>query len=351
MAQEFQLGMGKELILHLPRRDYSRFVWLKARLSRQKRKKYSVEEAFKYLLDREELIGTMKLWLHTFAIFLTITAVLLLPFGVSLKAFFALAAVGIIFGLISFYLITPGAFRGAKPVTDAKLVTLLEKLYQEAGLKKPPQLMMLDTPEINALAISGRTAVVVITKGLLEVHHNGTLTEEELGAIIGHELGHLKNRDGLRRSLASSWISIFSAGGELATFCGMNIINQAKREGEVLASVVLFVAGIFVVFFGLYVKILAKIASLLYFYLSRKQENDADDVGAQLTHPGVMASALEKIEKLNDALVKTALQQLPFPDFWQVKPKKLSFIDRLWTTHPPTEARIQRLQELAQFTE
>lgn len=351
MPSEFHTEMGKELVLRLPKRDYSRLVWLKAWRSRQKRRQYSIEETVGYLLDREERVEKIKLWSHTVVIFLLITAVLLLPFGVSLKAFLVLALVGGIFGIISFYLIIPKAFKDAKPINDEKLLNLLEKLSQEAGLKNPPQLMTLDTPEINALAVSGRKSCVILTQGLLEAYYNGTLTEEELVAIIGHELGHLKNHDGLRRSLAFSWISIFSAGGELVTFFGIKILNQARHEEEILASIMLLVAGIFVMFFGLYAKLLAKIASLLYFYLSRKQENDADNVGAQLTHPSVMGSALGKIEKLNDALVQAALQQLPFPDQWQVKPRKLSFIDRLWTTHPPTETRVQRLQELAQFVE
>jgi heat shock protein HtpX len=163
---------------------------------------------------------------------------------------------------------------------------------------------------------------------------------------IGHEIGHLKHHDGLRRSLASAWISIFATGGEIITFIGTNLVLKNESARPSLFTVC---ASIFLVGFGLFFKGLSKIASALYFHLSRKQEYDADDIGAQLTHPNHMKSALAKIEDLNKALVEKEMQQLPFPDLWQVKPKKLSIIDRLWTTHPPTEERIARQAELASF--
>lgn len=189
---------------------------------------------------------------------------------------------------------------------------------------------------------------MILTQGLLNAHFNGALTEEELGAIIGHEVGHIKHHDGLRGSVAYAWISIFSAGGEIAKQLGSNLIAEAGEESS-FANLVWKIGGLTVVCFGLFAKVLAKIASVLYFYLSRKQEHDADDLGGQLTHPRTMATALQKIEDLNRNLAQEQLKELPFPDLWQVKPRKLSIVDRLWTTHPPTEERRTRLENLAQF--
>jgi heat shock protein HtpX len=307
---------------------------------------YSFEEAISLLLDREEKIKQIRLWLYTILIFLAITAILFIPFGITIKTFFLVAGIGAIFGLISFYLLTPRAFPGTSLIPDEKINNIIQKLARKAGFSQPPRLLLLNTPEINAMAVGGTTPSVILTSGLVAAHRNGALTDEELAAIIGHEIGHLKHHDGLRCSLASAWISIFSTGGEIITSIGTNLVlkDQSARP-----SVFTVCASISLVGFGLFFKGLSKIASVLYFYLSRKQEYDADDIGAQLTHPNHMKSALAKIEDLNKALVEKEMQQLPFPDLWQVKPKKLSIIDRLWTTHPPTEERIARQAELASF--
>lgn len=350
MSPQPQADELRDLTLHLPDRHYLRLIWLKALLSRKRNKAHSIEETIGFLLDREDRVKQIKLWLYTGLIFLAITAVLFLPFGASLKAVFILGALGIILGLVSFYWLTPESFKKISPVTNAKIVMLMEKLSQRAGLKNPPRLMILETPEVNALAVSGRESSIVLTRGLIDAYSNGLLIEDELGAIIGHELGHLKHRDGLRRSLAYSWISIFSAGGEWITQIGISVIAETQAEqSSGLSSVAQGLAGLMMSSFGLFAKFLAKMASALYFHLSRRQEYEADDMGAQLTHPNAMASALKKIEELNVALVQRELQQLPFPDLWQVKPKRLSLVDRLWTTHPPTDERIARQTEFAQF--
>jgi heat shock protein HtpX len=336
----------KPVSLQLSEKDFSRLAWLKARLSYRRKRVYSFEEAISLLLDREEKIKQIRLWLYTILIFLAITAILFIPFGITIKTFFLVAGIGAIFGLISFYLLTPRAFPGTSPIPDEKINNIIQKLAHKAGFSKPPRLLLLNTPEINAMAVGGATPSVILTFGLVAAHRNGALTDEELAAIIGHEIGHLKHHDGLRCSLASAWISIFSTGGEIITSIGTNLV---LKDQSAHPSVFTVCASIFLVGFGLFFKGLSKIASVLYFHLSRKQEYDADDIGAQLTHPNHMKSALAKIEDLNKSLVEKEMQQLPFPDLWQVKPKKLSIIDRLWTTHPPTEERIARQAELASF--
>jgi len=338
----------KPLSLQLSERDFSRLVWLRARLSYHRKKFYSFEETICSLLDREEKIKQIRLWLYTILIFLAITVILFIPFGITIQTFFLVAGIGVIFGLVSFYLLTPRAFPGTVLISDEKMNYVIQRLARKAGFSQPPRLLLLNTPEANAIAVGGGNPSVIITSGLMAAHQNGTLTDEELAAIIGHEIGHLKHHDGLRCSVASAWISVFSTCGEIITSIGANLIltNQPSR-----ASVFTICASIFLVGFGLFFKGLSKIASLLFFYLARKQEYDADDIGAQLTHPSHMKSALAKIEDLNKTLVKQELQQLPFPDLWQVKPRRLTIIDKLWTTHPPTEDRTKRLAEFAGFVE
>jgi len=336
----------KLLSLELPDRDFSRLAWLKACLSYRRKRLYSFEETISSLLDREEKIKQIRLWLYTVLIFLAITAILFIPFGITIQTFFLVAGIGAIFGLVSFYLLTPRAFPGASLVSDEKINYIIQKLAPKAGFSHPPRLLLLNTPEINAMAVGGTAPSVILTSGLIAAHQNGALTDEELAAIIGHELGHLKHHDGLRRSLAYAWISIFSTSGEIITSIGKDLV---LKDPTTRPSVSIVFASIFLVGCGLFFKALSKTASVLFFYLSRKQEYDADDIGAQLTHPNHMKSALAKLEDLNKALVEKELKQLPFPDLWQVKPKKLSVIDRLWITHPPTEERIKRQDGFASF--
>jgi len=336
----------KPLSLQLPDKDFSRLAWLKACLSYNRKRLYSFEETISFLLNREEKIKQVRLWLYTILIFLAITAILFIPFGITVQTFFLVVGIGAIFGLVSFYFLTPRAFPGASPVLDEKINYIIKTLARKAGFSQPPRLLLLNTPEINAMAVGGTTPSVILTSGLVAAHQNGAITDEELAAIIGHELGHLKHHDGLRRSLAYAWISVFSAGGEIITCVGKDLV---LKDPSARPSVFIALASIFLVGCGLFFKALSKVASALYFYLSRKQEYDADDVAAQLTHPSHMKLALAKLENLNKALVEKEIKQLPFPELWQVKPKKLAIIDRLWISHPPTEERIARQAELANF--
>lgn len=100
---------------------------------------------------------------------------------------------------------------------------------------------------------------------------------------------------------------------------------------------------------GVIQKLIAKIASILAFHLSRKDEYAADMIGAKLTSPEKMANALQRINTLNNELVAKELAALPYADRWQLQPRNPSWIDKLFDTHPSTEKRDTTLRTIGEF--
>ncbi|MFQ6055563.1 MAG: M48 family metallopeptidase, partial [Methanosarcinales archaeon] len=280
---------------------------------------------------------------------------------------------GFIVAFFSAYLLTPLSLRWLKQFENAPMHILnsLEELSKKAGLKKAPKLMLAETSEINAMAYTSLFGKrVVLTRGLLEAYQSGKLEHEEFKAILGHELGHHKNLDCLKRKIALAWISIFDAIGTLTMRIGEVLANLGVILSEATEETVItkegrgrYVArrkwgwlGLFIVIFGwmcyltgVLQKFIAKIASILAFHLSRKQEYECDLVGAELTSPEVMRSALHKIEKLNKELIVKELVELPYADRWQIQPRNPSWIDRLFDTHPPNEKRVSALRRISEF--
>ncbi len=253
--------------------------------------------------------------------------------------------------VFSAYILTPLNMRRLrpKPLDNPKILNMLAELSEKAGFKKPPKLLIINTPEANAIAylsIFGKR--IVITKGLLDAYERGEISDDELKGILAHELGHHKNKDCLRSSLVFSFISIFDAIAEIFIMAGM--INLGKAASPWMDSEergYYYLGGLFSMLIGILLKIPAKLAAILAFHHNRMLEYAADSFAARLTSPTVFASALQKIYKINTKLIEKELMTLPFPDRWMIKPKNISFIERLFESHPPLESRVQALLEMA----
>ena len=354
---------------------------LKAEISAKKAETLSWDEFFELLLSRERKKKDMISWLYTLGIFVAITFILvptlaLMPFieplaAISMILMFLL--IGFIVAFFSAYVITPWTLRGIKPFENAppQILKSLEKLSRKARIKNPPELMIAETREINAMtytSISGDR--ICVTRGLVSAYQSGKIEEEELNAILGHEIGHIRNLDCLKWSLVLSWISIFDAIGYMCIRIGEGILHLgvilsevteetvivkegrdryvARREGG-MGGLLIALFGWMLYMFGVIQRIIAKIASILAFHLSRKQEYAADASGAELVRPEAIAGALQKIESLNNELIAKELASLPYADRWQLQPRNPSRIDRLFDTHPPTEKRISTLKRISEF--
>lgn len=234
-----------------------------------------------------------------------------------------------------------------KPFDNAPLHVLksIEELSRRAGVKKVPELMINETPEINACAYASLFASrVSVTRGLMDAYQSGKVEVEELNAILGHELGHIRNRDCLRRELVLSWISIFDIGNWYYWY--FIVFLRGKRGFKLVVAIATYWPFLIP---GFIMKLISKIASIPAFHLSRRNEYAADEIGAELTSPEVTARALQKIENLNNELVAEEIALLPYADKWQLQPRNTSWVDRLFDTHPPMEKRISALRRIGGF--
>ncbi len=230
------------------------------------------------------------------------------------------------------------ASMGAHEVTAEEAPELygtIERLCIQANLPMP-KVAIADTPMPNAFAVgrSPSTATVCATTGLLSL-----LDQAELEGVLGHELTHIANHDVMYMTIASFFASIaafivqfgFLFGGG---FGGNNRDNN--NNGGFL--VVVLVSGIVYV-----------VSYLLLQALSRYREFAADRGAAIITgRPSALSSALLKISNQMDQIPQRDLRAASgeLAAFYIFPPKVKSTVATLFSTHPPLEARLERLPAL-----
>ena len=219
---------------------------------------------------------------------------------------------------------------GARTVTAAEapeLYAMVDRLRQRAGLPMPT-VAVAPHAQPNAFA-TGRNpehAVVCVTEGIMSL-----VSREELEGVIAHELAHIKNRDMLLQTVTATMAAAISNLAWMGMFTG----GRDDEEGNPIL--------------GLLMVILAPIAaSLVQLAISRQREFKADAVGAQISgRPLALASALRKLDAGAHRIpMHVAPAAAPLA---QVNPLAFSGggVARLFSTHPPTEERVARLQALA----
>lgn len=212
-----------------------------------------------------------------------------------------------------------------------ELYSIVQELSQAARIPMP-RLYMIDTDTPNAFA-TGRNpshAAVAVTRGIMRI-----CNREELKGVLGHELSHVINRDILTSSIAATLAGAIMMIGTWLRWGA--IFGLGRREDEEGG-----IAGLLV---GAIVAPIA--ASLIQLAISRTREYQADASGARLTHnPLLLANALRKLEAANE--------RMPLQDaspatahLFIVNPLSAQGLTRLFSTHPPIEERIRRLEAMA----
>jgi heat shock protein HtpX len=219
---------------------------------------------------------------------------------------------------------------------NKRVYNLVENLCISTGMTTP-KINIIDDDSLNAFAsgIDQRTFSISLSKGIIE-----KLNDEELEAVIAHELTHIRNRDVRLLIISIIFVGIFAfisqAIFRMLQFGGG---GRSKKDGgggwAIIIALVLALIGFL-------------ISSLLRFALSRKREYLADAGSAELTHrPLALASALRKIsvDPTIEAVKRKDIAQM-FIENPQVPEKKGSFsISSLFDTHPPIDKRIQILEQ------
>ncbi len=221
--------------------------------------------------------------------------------------------------------------REISEVDHRRLYATVSMISQEAMMPMP-KVYILPTKGPNAFA-TGRNenhAAVAVTEGLLEI-----LNDAELRGVIGHEIAHIKNKDLLIGTIAAT---LAAAIGILASMARWAMIFGGQSRGGNRDSnpIALIIAMI----------VAPLAAMLIQMAISRSREYKADAKGAQMTNQYLgLASALEKIHK---APIKMNLDSRPeMAHLFIANPLSGRKFTSLFSTHPPVEKRIEKLQKLA----
>ena len=230
---------------------------------------------------------------------------------------------------------------GARPLTESdapELYRLVADLAARASLPMP-KVCLIESQTPNAFA-TGRDpshAAVAVTRGIV-----GVLSREELSGVLAHELSHIKHRDTLISTIAAAMGSAISM---LAYMAQWSAIFGRSDDDEGAGGIVGTLLAVLVAPLA---------ATLIQLAISRSREYDADKAGGEICgNPRYLARALEKISGTVQSMppMREAEVQPATSNLFIINPlasSRQAFMS-LFSTHPPTAERIQRLEEQARL--
>jgi len=219
------------------------------------------------------------------------------------------------------------------PAEAPMLYALADRLAAQYGVPRP-RVHVSPDPSPNAFATgrNPRHASICVNHGLLQI-----LNQEELYGVLAHEFAHVRNRDILISTVVAvlaGAITLLAQLGQFGLFFGGGRDDEDQNP-LALVGVLLFV-------------ILGPIAALLIqLAISRSREYEADHTGAEVSHdPLALASALRKLQRAGQ-VVPSQTAQPAFAHLYLVNPISGQTFANLFSTHPPLEERIRRLESMA----
>lgn len=225
----------------------------------------------------------------------------------------------------------------AEPVdrdSHPELYGMVEELARKAELPMPAvYIIPQEQPNAFATGRNPENSAVAVTRGILK-----TLDKRQLRGVIAHELAHIQNRDILTQTMVTTVVSALSMLAQFAYFIPMG--GGDRDSNPLVMLIVLITAPI--------------AAMMLQAAVSRTREYEADRVGAEISgEPQQLASALQRIEKaaqqipmnVSDTAMRSTSHMFP------VNPFSGGRFMSLFSSHPETEDRVERLTHMARTGE
>jgi len=228
------------------------------------------------------------------------------------------------------------AMYGAREVTEAEspqFFGMVRQLALQAGLPMPKvYLIESETPNAFATGRNPEHAAVAATTGIMRI-----LTREELMGVMAHELTHVRNRDILIGSIAATIAGAITYLAHMAQWAAMFGGGRDRDEeggGGVIGLIVMAVVA-------------PLAAMLIQMAISRSREYSADKGGAEISgNPLYLANALRKLEMANRQIPMMQATEATAHMFI-VNPLTGGGLMSLFSTHPPMEERVRRLEAMA----
>ena len=222
----------------------------------------------------------------------------------------------------------------AKAVTEAEepeLYSITRELAMKAGLPMPKvYIMENDTPNAFATGRNPSHAAVAATTGIMRL-----LSREELSGVMAHELAHIQNRDILISTISATIAGAISYLAHMAQWAAMfgNSRNDEKGGNPIALIAMMIITPL--------------AAMIIQMAISRSREYGADEGGAKITgNPLSLANALRKLEYGNKR-IPMAVPSEATAHMFIVSPLSGGSFLKLFSTHPPIEERIKRLEAMA----
>lgn len=226
---------------------------------------------------------------------------------------------------------------GSRPLErreNKRVYNLVENLSIAAGMKRMPKINIIEDDSLNAFAsgINNKTYTISLSRGIIN-----RLDDDELEAVIAHELTHIRNKDVRLLIISIIFVGIFAFATQAllrgTMYGGVGRRRGGKNGGAIILIMILAAIGWL-------------LTTLFRFALSRKREYLADAGSAELTRrPYALASALRKVsgDPRIEAVTRKDVAQM-FIENPGVKKKRGMSFSTLFATHPPIEDRIRILE-------
>lgn len=215
---------------------------------------------------------------------------------------------------------------------EARLIRQVTELSRKAGLDTLPEIGIYESREVNAFATgpTKRRSLLAVSTGLLE-----SMDSRAVEGVLGHEIAHISNGDmvtmTLLQGLVNTFVMFFA---RVIVIFLENAMRRDDRDGREMGYWMRYMVV------SLLETVLFLLAAPVIYWFSRRREFRADAGSAQMTSPGTMIHALQQLQRAS----KIVDNRAPALSAFKIDGRPQGVLQRLFSSHPPIEKRIEALR-------